>query len=94
MSFTEVSGAAPDPDCLHCVLPPIVDKFRREHPGKVAPHLVNEILQVAAELLASTCPEREMPAALAAAQRAFAKCVQDAADGFRRAGLRPGARTQ
>lgn len=53
MSTTELTGQAPDPDCLHCVLAPVIDRFIREHPLKPSAHVVLELAQVLGELAAS-----------------------------------------
>lgn len=53
MSITELTGRPDDPDCLHCVLPPIIDKFMREHPEKPAAQVISEVAQALGDLIGS-----------------------------------------
>lgn len=53
----ELGGRAPDPDCVHCVLAAPLQAFIDAHPDKPAPHIFHELLQIAADYVASTCTE-------------------------------------
>ncbi|MHB8817162.1 MAG: hypothetical protein ACYDAE_28390 [Steroidobacteraceae bacterium] len=53
MSVTELSGLPENPDCLHCLLPQVVDKFIREHPGKSGDEILEEFAQALGELIGS-----------------------------------------
>jgi hypothetical protein len=55
----EVTGAAPDPNCLHCYLAPVIEKFCAEHPGKQKVALIVEAAQVLGELVGSSVFETE-----------------------------------
>ena len=53
MSVTELTGKPEDPDCLHCVLAPLIDTWMREHAGKPKVHVILEVAQVLGELIGS-----------------------------------------
>lgn len=90
----EITGRPPDPDCLHCALVPVINAFCDAHPGKPGLQAVHELLQTAAEILASICPESHLRPQIDVALKTFARQALDAAEGFRNAGLIPGARRQ
>lgn len=60
-SIIEITGNPPDPDCLHCELAPIVDRFHVKHPEEAAQDICRQVLQVAAEILASGAVNAGMP---------------------------------
>lgn len=51
----ELTGTPADPDCLHCVLQPLIDQFMRERPLKPSIEIVGELAQILGELIASGC---------------------------------------
>lgn len=53
MSVTELSGLPENPDCLHCLLPHVVDRFIREHPGKSGAEVLEEFAQALGEVIGS-----------------------------------------
>lgn len=81
----ELSGLPPDPDCLHCVIAPHVAAFMEARPGKKHADIVGELLQVAAELLASDIHIHELSvgAMTAGAQSLLARLIREACEGLR-----------
>lgn len=53
MKVEELTGRPYNPDCLHCVLPPVIEQFANAHPDRPGPHLVGDIATVLGELIAS-----------------------------------------
>lgn len=53
MSLTELTGLPEDPNCLHCHLAPIIERWRAAHPQKPIEHAIQEIAQVLGELVGS-----------------------------------------
>ena len=53
MKVEELSGRPHNRDCLHCVLPPVIEAFANAHPDRPGPHLVGDIATVLGELIAS-----------------------------------------
>lgn len=49
----ELTGQAHNPDCLHCVLPPVIEHFANTHPDRPGPHLVGDVAMVLGELIGS-----------------------------------------
>jgi hypothetical protein len=43
-----------DPNCLHCELSPIIERFRLEHPDQTDAKQISEVAQVLGELIASS----------------------------------------
>lgn len=66
-------------NCLHCVLSPLVQKFKDEHPEVPAGQIMGELLQLAGEFLASTAPDLEphLDIAVAVLQDASRKAWRD-----------------
>lgn len=53
MTVEELTGLSADPDCLHCVLAPVIAQFRREHPTVPGAQVIGEVAQVLGELIGS-----------------------------------------
>lgn len=66
----EVNGLAPDPNCLHCYLAPVIDRWRAQHRDKPGLHIILELVEVVGEFLASGAQDE------ATMQRALAMCEQ------------------
>lgn len=59
MSVEEITGREYDPSCLHCVLAREIGKFIEEHNPADA-RVITDLMQLAAEYIASVapCPDR------------------------------------
>lgn len=53
MRLHELTGRPHNPECLHCVLAPVILEFANAHPRKPVAHLVGDIAIVLGELIAS-----------------------------------------
>lgn len=56
LRITELTGESDDPECFHCALPPFIQKWVREHPGKCHTHMMLDIAQTLGELIGSNAP--------------------------------------
>ncbi len=88
----ELTGRPADPQCLHCVLPPVIDQFWRAFPNKAAGQIQHELLQVLSEFMASQTEPSQLEGALIDACEQLQRLTRQAAAGIRRAGLIPGTR--
>lgn len=53
VNLQELSGLPGDPDCLHCVLAPVIEKWRKEHPQALDSEQCAQLAQTLGELLGS-----------------------------------------
>jgi hypothetical protein len=53
LSVESVGEGEPDPNCLHCQLPAVIEEFRKAHPHKPAREVVGELRNTLGDLFAS-----------------------------------------
>lgn len=82
----ELSGLTPDPDCLHCVIAPILDRFMLAHPEKPLAQLAGEVLQIAAELIASDRRLHNLDLTVYTAQSLLGSLIRQARQSFKQHG--------
>ena len=75
--MTELTGLPPDPDCLHCVLVPVIRKFRDEHPQASVQDIIGSLCQCIGEHLGSALYNSNLRAILPGELRRIEKTVKD-----------------